>query len=312
MSDYPKFKMMIQAETAKEFRSKILELAESYTGVQTNESPSVDIVSPRRLKSVEDEDVVARALAKIAVPTMYGTMAPTGTEMREGELTPHQQQVSDTISAQTGNVIADGKEWRKVPGTNGYEGVPLKSGPPVDMLAPGSSDGPVNSDLDSEGNPYDIRIHSANRAVTTKGTWKYKRGTPDAFIEQVEAELRHRKSTHGVLGAVAPAPLPSVPEAKVKVEMPNFGPTAPVVSTPVSIPTPSQPVQNGVYDLKSFREQLPNILMTLINSKKIDENYIQSLRNYFGVNEIWMIAKDEAKSKELFDNFVSYGLVTRV
>ena len=76
--------------------------------------------------------------------------------------------------------------------------------------------------------------------------------------------------------------------------------------------TPSKRVKNGVYDLKSFREQLPNILMTLINSKKIDENYIQSLRNYFGVNEIWMIAKDEAKSKELFDNFVSYGLVTRV
>jgi hypothetical protein len=46
-------------------------------------------------------------------------------------------------------------------------------------------------DLDSEGLPWDARIHSSAKTKLARGnTWKVKRGTDPALVESVKAELR--------------------------------------------------------------------------------------------------------------------------
>lgn len=44
--------------------------------------------------------------------------------------------------------------------------------------------------LDSNGLPWDSRIHAGTRTQTQKGEWKKKKGVDDATVAKVEAELR--------------------------------------------------------------------------------------------------------------------------
>lgn len=85
-------------------------------------------------------------------------------------------------------------------------------------------------DVDSNGLPWDERIHSGSKALTAKGAWKKRKGAPAPLVQQVEAELRAR--------AAAPAPQPMIPPPPVA--MPQPVPMQPVAAVPVpaSIPGP--------------------------------------------------------------------------
>jgi hypothetical protein len=45
-------------------------------------------------------------------------------------------------------------------------------------------------EIDSEGLPWDVRIHVGSRAKIAKGTWRVKPRTDPAYLEEVKAELR--------------------------------------------------------------------------------------------------------------------------
>lgn len=45
---------------------------------------------------------------------------------------------------------------------------------------------------DSNGLPWDERIHASSKALNADGTWRTKRGVDKALVAQVEAELRSR------------------------------------------------------------------------------------------------------------------------
>ena len=50
---------------------------------------------------------------------------------------------------------------------------------------------PEGVDVDSEGLPWDARIHAASKKTLARGgTWKLKRGIDDALVESVKTELR--------------------------------------------------------------------------------------------------------------------------
>jgi hypothetical protein len=78
---------------------------------------------------------------------------------------------------------------------------------------------PLNAgvDVDLDGLPWDGRIHASSRAKLANGKWRTKRGTTDAQVAMIQAELRQTWS------APAPPPIP-VPE---------------VASTPVVPPVPT-------------------------------------------------------------------------
>ena len=95
---------------------------------------------------------------------------------------------------------------------------------------------PEGVDVDREGIPWDGRIHSSAKTKLVKGdTWKIKRGTDPALVEQVKAEL---KTTM----AAAPA-TPAAPEASAETKEPDpkavFGEGSDVPElpeTPMSFP----------------------------------------------------------------------------
>lgn len=84
----------------------------------------------------------------------------------------------------------------------------------------------TNVPVDSEGLPWDGRIHSSSKEKLVKdSTWKLKRGVDKALVEQVKAELRgvmaipttaEVTETHGLhplVAAQSAAPAPTAPAA---------------------------------------------------------------------------------------------------
>lgn len=90
---------------------------------------------------------------------------------------------------------------------------PVPPAPPAPPAAPALPD---TSKLDSRGLPWDSRIHASSKTTNkADGQWRQKRETPDALVQQVEAELRQ------VMGLPAPTPatppVPPVPNSAFAV-----------------------------------------------------------------------------------------------
>ncbi len=99
--------------------------------------------------------------------------------------------------------------------------VPL---PPVMSGAEAASASGV--ELDAEGLPWDVRIHSSNRKKTAKDVWNRKRNTDDAMWDHVRTELRN------AMGAPAVPAVP-LPPAPVHVPMPPETPTSGAADGPL-------------------------------------------------------------------------------
>lgn len=70
-------------------------------------------------------------------------------------------------------------------------------------------------ELDSDGLPWDSRIHSETKNQNKDGTWRVKRNTDPALVEQVKAELR----------AALSAPVPPAPPAEAPPAVPPAPPS---------------------------------------------------------------------------------------
>ena len=99
----------------------------------------------------------------------------------------------------------------------------------VDPPAPASTSAPA---LDSQGLPWDERIHSSSRELIKDGTWKVKRGTPPDLVASVRVELRKLY------------PAPSTVVAPVSPSAPT-PPPVPAVVAPPPPPAPSAPAPVG-------------------------------------------------------------------
>lgn len=89
-------------------------------------------------------------------------------------------------------------------------------GPPPPAEPPATATG--GPELDSDGLPWDSRIHSETKSHNKDGTWRVKRNTDPALVEQVKAELR----------AAMSAPVPPAPPAET--------PPAPLAEAPPAVP----------------------------------------------------------------------------
>jgi len=78
-------------------------------------------------------------------------------------------------------------------------------------------------ELDTEGHPYDVRIHSAGKSKIANGTWKLKKGVDKALVEQINAQNK----------TLVGSPLPKAPALTIVSQTP--GPS--VVSELPSLPT---------------------------------------------------------------------------
>lgn len=196
----------------------------------------------------------------------------------------------------------------------------------------GSPQGPgglLEFGVDSKGLPWDQRIHSVSNGTNKDGSWRYRRGVEDALIAQVEAELREKMKQHqggaSLSGPVIPA-VPVTPAAAFPADhQGNTPPTLAIVpalppSTPVApftpaptmaapVAPPPQPV-TFAHSVDTFKAQLIPTLAELVKQGKLTNEYVQSLKAHYKVDEIWKL--NDAQSTEMFNMFCQHGLLTRV
>lgn len=119
-------------------------------------------------------------------------------------------------------------------GTSAIAPPPPALTPAAVALAPSAPAAPTNhaADVDSEGLPWDARIHVGTKGRNADGRWKAKKGINDpALVERVKAELRALMAAPGVT-QVPPPPV-------VTQQAPTGAPAAPL---PPSGGTPAAPV----------------------------------------------------------------------
>jgi len=164
--------------------------------------------------------------------------------------------------------------------------------------------------LDSRGLPWDKRIHASTKTKKKDGGWKNKKGVEASLITTVENELKDKMQHAANPPAV---PLAPVTESTPVVEQPAHLHVAPteVVTEPTQVvaPAPVMPAGNG-HTLDSFKQNFPMVLASLISEGKVTQDYINQLKTYFNVPEIWNIS-DEQK-KEMFESFVQFGFIQKV
>ncbi len=105
-----------------------------------------------------------------------------------------------------------------------------------------------SAELDSEGVPWDSRIHSSSKNKVEGGRWRAKRGVDDAFANQIKADLRRAMNAPGVVPVQQPA-----------------APTPPTGAPPVPAPTGA-----------SLATALSSELMPYVMQRKISGNDIQA------------------------------------
>lgn len=117
------------------------------------------------------------------------------------------------------------------------DGYPTPAGMEVDTSV--SPPQLVEVDRDSDGIPWDDRIHASTKTKVAAGTWTRRRNTPDDVFNAVMAELRAANTARTMEAAQAlttppaPAPEPTAAEA--------FTPPANVVIPPAPTATPAPP-----------------------------------------------------------------------
>ena len=197
-----------------------------------------------------------------------------------------------------------------------------------------------NVELDSEGIPWDIRIHSRGKTKLKKdNSWKLKKGVDVALVDSVKAELKNKMQNIGSAPQVPPTPInANTPIINSPITNPGGAtlssseslnitnvapPVQPQVNVPptvqpqVNVPPPVQPqiipdnqVLEVPHTFESFKRYLPMILVRLINDEILDEKYMNDLKAYFGVTNVFEAS--EAHKLELFESFIEYGYVQRM
>ncbi len=192
-------------------------------------------------------------------------------------------------------------------------GIPVA---PAPVAAPVAS--PINMEygVDSRGLPWDTRIHAVTQGVNKDGSWRYRRGVEKNVIDQVEQELRSKVGAPVAATPAIPASfvIPQAPAPFVPPVVLQPAPAAPVPAPPIQqpvvapAPAPVAPVLSA-HTLETFKTTLVATLARLVQEGKLTHEYVQSLKNYFGVEQIWQLS--EPQFAEMFENFCKAGLIVK-
>lgn len=137
-----------------------------------------------------------------------------------------------------------------------------------------------NVELDDEGLPWDVRIHSSSKAKIKDGTWKLKRGLDAAYVEEIKAELKQVMNIPAPAATTPPPPQPqdtnafSVGTVNKLIEAGNGG-------TAIAPPPPAaEPAK-----ITTFAQ-----LARAITEKKIDNATVSAVLNAYGIGSMPLLA----------------------
>lgn len=172
------------------------------------------------------------------------------------------------------------------------------------------------TDLDSEGVPWDKRIHAGSRTKIAAGTWKTKRGADMNEVFKIKGEL-----LEALKHLANPAAIPQAPAAAVHINQPLIEKAAEILNVtlptevitkvvePAAAPLPTMQVASG-HTLATFKQGFAMILGTLISEGKVSQEYVEQLKGYFGVAQIHEV--NEVQQEEMFNSFVAHNLIQQV
>lgn len=176
------------------------------------------------------------------------------------------------------------------------DGEPMVA-PPTEPAPAGDEDGTEEpaGDLDTNGIPWDERIHSGTKKQNKDGTWARRRNTDDAVYEQVMAELKAAHvalvgdSAASAFGTQAPpaVPGPPAPPAPPAVPVPPAPPAASAPPAPAPVPASTPPSPTAAVDV-SF----PAIMRTVTELQrdgKIDRAGVNEVLGQMGVASIGLL-----------------------
>lgn len=156
----------------------------------------------------------------------------------------------------------------------------------------------AQGELDAEGIPWDERIHASSRAKVANGTWRTKRRADENLVYQIKSQYRSAAPVAPIATPVYEAPALVTPTYVAPVAQ------APVVAAPLPV------MNSNGHTLDTFKANFALIVGQLITAGKITQDYVNQLKAYFNLSEIWM-ATDEQKA-QVFEQFVQYNFVQRV
>lgn len=334
------YKFTIKGDTPEQLEANIQQFVRSRTiTITTHESSTDQDISSMYPTNVVDtnkeEEVISTTQLLIQQEAQKTMLDPipfnTDPELKAAD-SAIKSQYPESIDGY--KIAPDGRVWLPVEGRSGaYRGVQyedyVKTRKPLQSVEAQAV--PVGSpnlgELDSAGMPYDLRIHTSQRSTVKNGTWKYKRGVDDILIAQVEAENKALLAS----GPKVAEPLPPAPVSPFPAQPPIMQavPTQPLPEVlPASIPSQAaapvqvavQPAYNNVdipqgdslaFTVETFKLQLlSRIFPKLIETGKINQEWIQQVKQSFQIKELWDLT--DAHMVALYDTFANYGLITKL
>lgn len=221
-------------------------------------------------------DLELAALPETGAPVQYGASTAgtsTWTELRGEETTAEQafgEGKATSVAAAAEPVQATGLATASTVPAPVTNDTPLPGALSAEVAAVTTSTNTTSATatsavpLDSEGLPWDARIHSSSKEKIKDGTWKIKRGTDKLLIDDVKAELR----------AVMNIPLAPAPTETQGLH-PNPNPlsvSAVNAIVKASNPTPPPPTPPAAGGVTTFAE-----LMAAITGAKMDSATVTAI-----------------------------------
>jgi len=152
------------------------------------------------------------------------------------------------------------------------------------------------NEVDANGFPWDERIHASSKNKIADGTWRIKRGVTDEQVAKIQAQTPRNMVAAKVV----------VESVKANEVLKTEEPHKPLVlNTPAPLP-----VMSSGHTLETFKANFPMVIGGLITEGKVTPQYLNDLKAYFKVDQIWSL-NDEQKA-DVFKSFVEYGLIQQV
>lgn len=130
-------------------------------------------------------------------------------------------------------------------------GASVASSPSTDASALPASNG---AETDSQGNVWDVRIHSGGKSKIADGTWKLKKGVDKGLVDQINAQNRQLLATPLPSAAPALTIVASTPGASTVSELPALAPVTALPTLPPVAQVAAPDVEIVVTDYPTFAQ----------------------------------------------------------
>lgn len=171
--------------------------------------------------------------------------------------------------------------------------------------------------LDSQGLPWDSRIHASTKTFIADGSWKLRRGVDPTEVEKIKTQLKElmavpsyvsvdNYTSNEVVQALGGSPVPTIPDqvhntghididpsSRIPAPIPGLAEIVPPISGNVGIPTPPAPKSHYLIDQQPATFTLTDLIGRMsaaIAAGKLTQASIAEICTKHGVSEFHLLS----------------------